>query len=197
VDKTQLKLILESLLFVLGEPTKIKKLAKILKVDFKKVKEELRELADDLKNNQRGVRILEKDEQVQMVSAPEANDWVEKIFKNDLQEDLSRTALETLAIIAYRGPITRAQIEFIRGVNSSFIIRNLLIRGLIERATNPQDARSYVYKISFDFLKKMGLEKVEDLPEYEKFSKDERVMEEINLDLSADKQKNVKLKSYE
>ncbi len=197
MDKTQLKLILESLLFVLGEPTKIKKLAKILKVDFKKVKEELRELADDLKNNQRGVRILEKDEQVQMVSAPEANDWVEKIFKNDLQEDLSRTALETLAIIAYRGPITRAQIEFIRGVNSSFIIRNLLIRGLIERATNPQDARSYVYKISFDFLKKMGLEKVEDLPEYEKFSKDERVMEEINLDLSADKQKNVKLKSYE
>ena len=186
MDQTQLKLILESLLFTLGEPIKIKKLAKILKVDLKKVEQTIKELADDLKNNQRGLRILKKEDQIQMVTAPEANDWVEKIFKSELQEDLSRASLETLAIIAYRGPITRAQIDFIRGVNSSFIVRNLLIRGLVERITNPQDARSYVYKISFDFLKKMGLEKVEDLPEYEKFSKDARVMEEINPDLSAE-----------
>ncbi len=182
MNKTQLKLILESLLFTLGEPVKIKKLAKILKADLKKVEQAVEELADDLKNNQRGLRILKKEDQIQMVTAPEANDWVEKIFKSELQEDLSRASLETLAIIAYRGPITRAQIDFIRGVNSSFIVRNLLIRGLVERITNPQDARSYVYKISFDFLKKMGLEKVEDLPEYEKFSKDERIMEEINLE---------------
>ena len=184
MDQIQLKLILESLLFTLGEPIKIKKLAKILKADLKKVEQTVEELADDLKNNQRGLRILKKEDQVQMVTAPEANDWVEKIFKSELQEDLSRASLETLAIIAYRGPITRAQVDFIRGVNSSFIVRNLLIRGLVERITNPQDARSYVYKISFDFLKKMGLEKVNDLPEYEKFSKDERVMEEINPDLS-------------
>ena len=79
--------------------------------------------------------------------------------------------METIAIIAYKGPLTRLDIEYVRGVNSSFIIRNLLMRGLVERVENPKDARSYLYKVSFDFLKHLGVTGIEDLPQYQEFKK--------------------------
>ena len=90
-------------------------------------------------------------------------------MKSEFSEELSRAAIETAAIIAYQGPITRAEIEYVRGVNSSFILRGLLMRGLVERIENPKDARSYLYRISFDFLKHLGLTKIEDLPQYQEF----------------------------
>jgi len=96
---------------------------------------------------------------------------VHKLVKNDLEEDLSRATLEVLAVVAYRGPISRAQIEEVRGVNCSFTLRNLLMRGLVERVENPNDSRSYLYKISFDFLKHLGLGNVKELPNYEELEK--------------------------
>ena len=115
------------------------------------------------------VSIIEKNNCFQMVSNPENAPYVEKFIKDDLQEDLTPTSLEVLAIIAYKGPITRVEIEEIRGINSSYTLRNLLIRGLIERKPHPEDARTYLYEISFDFLRKLGLSSVDQLPEYKKF----------------------------
>ena len=77
--------------------------------------------------------------------------------------------METLSIVTYAGPMTRAELEYIRGVNSSFTMRNLLIRGLIERYPDPKRTNVFIYKPSFDLLKHIGISKVEDLPEYEKF----------------------------
>ena len=159
-----LKSIIESLLFVSGEPIKIKRLAKLCKVAVGEVENALMELQNEYRS--RGLRILKKESRVQMITAPEVAQYTQKLIKKELQEDLSRASLETLAVIAYRGPISRAQIEDVRGVNSSFILRKLLIRGLIERIINPKSKRSYLYRISFDFLKRLGIEKIENLPDY-------------------------------
>ena len=80
--------------------------------------------------------------------------------------------METLSIILYQGPISRSDIDYIRGVNSQFILRNLLIRGLIERIDNPNDARSFLYKVSINLLANLGINKIEELPEYEQVKKD-------------------------
>lgn len=160
-----LKSIIESLLFVSGEPIKIKKLAKLCNKAIPEVENAIMGLQNEYRR--RGLRILKKDKKAQMVTAPEAASYTQKLIKNELQEDLSRASLETLAVIAYRGPISRVKIEDIRGVNSSFILRKLLIRGLVERVTNPKNTRSYLYRISFDFLKRLGIERTEDLPEYD------------------------------
>lgn len=160
-----LQSIIESLLFVSGEPVKIKKLVKITGALKPEVENALMLIGADFKN--RGFRLIKNSNEAQIVTAPENSKFVNKLIKSDTRENLSEASLETLAVIAYRGPATRAQIENIRGVNCSFILRNLLIRGLVERMDNLKDSRSYLYKITFDFMKKMGIEKIEDLPKYQ------------------------------
>lgn len=167
MDQSKLKSIIESVLFVSGAPISIKKISKIIKVKNSEIEKAVEALSDNYKEENRGICILRKEDKIQLVSTPSNSEYVGKFTKSNLQEDLSPASLETLAVVSYRGPITRFGIEEIRGVNSSFILRNLLIRGLIERTENPNDTRSYLYKISFDFLKKLGIEKIEDLPDYE------------------------------
>ncbi len=174
---TDLKPALESILFAYGEPISAEKLAKIVKAKKDDVFSALKELSKDYEN--RGLALLEKDGQYQLGSRPAYTRYIEELVKEEFAEELSRAALETVAIIAYKGPLTRAQIEYVRGVNSSFTLRNLLMRGLVERIDNPQDARSYLYKVSFDFLKHLGLTKLEELPRYEEFKKEKiEVLEE-------------------
>lgn len=171
------KSIIESILFAYGEPLSLEKLTKLTKVKKEDVEEALNALAKEYAG--RGLVILEKDGEYQMGSNPASARYVEDLVKNEFAEELSRAAVETIAIIAYKGPLTRAKIEYVRGVNSSFTLRNLLMRGLVERIENPKDARSYLYKVSFDFLRHLGLAKLEDLPQYEEFRKEKiEVLEE-------------------
>jgi len=163
-----MKSILESILFSIGEPISIEKLVKTLEKNKDAVKKIINDLENDYQKENRGLRIIKKGEKIQLVSSPKNSQYIERLIKNELQEDLTPASLEALAIVAYRGPITRAEIEEIRGVNCSYILRNLLIRGLIERKGLPEDARAYIYEISFDFLKKLGLSSIEELPEYKK-----------------------------
>mgnify|MGYP001575748032 CR=1 FL=1 len=162
-----LKSVVESILFIYGEPIALEKLVKIAKSEKEEVTKALDELKKEYKT--RGLTILEKDELYQFGSNPDNTKYIEELVKNEFNEELSRAAIETMAIIAYKGPLTRLEIEYVRGVNSSFIIRNLLMRGLVERIENPKDARSYLYKISFDFLKHLGITHIEDLPQYQEF----------------------------
>lgn len=158
---------LESLLFVSGEPMSFKKLAKIIPQKEEDLKLSAESLAKKYSEKNGGLRILIKDDKIQMTTAGENSEFVETFLKADIEGELSKAALEVLSIVAYRGPIARSEIENIRGVNCSFTLRHLLIRGLIEKINNPKDARAYLYRISFDFLKNLGVEKVEDLPKYE------------------------------
>ena len=165
-----LKQKIEAVLFVAGEPLGIEKLSKILKSDREKVEKALDEFSRDLET--RGIRLLEKDGKYSLATAPEASQEVEEFLHEELGEELSRVALETLSIIVYKGPIARAEIDYIRGVNSAFTLRNLLVRGVVERESNPKDARSFLYTPSFDFLKYMGIKKLEKLPGFEEFRKE-------------------------
>ncbi len=162
----KLKSVIESILFSVGEPISIEKLAKTLRKEMPEISQALQELKSYYQNHHTGLRIISKHNKIQLVSAPENSQYIEKLVKSDLQQELTPASLETLAIIAYKGPTTRAEIEEIRGVNSSFILRNLLIRGLIEKKGNPDDYRSYIYDISFNFLKKLGLKSRQELPQY-------------------------------
>lgn len=162
------KNIIEALIFVSGEPVNLKKIKEKLSIN----EQDLRTVIDELKNDYtaRGINILEFENSVEMVTSSDVSVSLSDFIKSELQEDLSQAALETLAIIAYMGPVGRARMEDIRGVNCVFILRNLLIRGLVRRENSPESARSFIYSVTSDFLKKLGIQSVKDLPEYGKYN---------------------------
>ncbi len=183
---------IESILFVTGEPISIEKLKKILNATKEDIKNALEKLKTDYAD--RGIVLIQKENEWQFATAPTNTEIIEKMVKSEFTEELSRAALETLTIIAYRGPMTRARIEYIRGVNSVFTLRNLLMRGLIERVENPKDARSYLYSVSFDFMKTLGITKLEELPQYEELKKK---AEEITTSFEALEEKTVHVTNHE
>ena len=164
------KSILEALLFSHGEPLSIKKISALLGKKEEEILSILGELRSDYR--ERGLTLMEKNGEWQMGTNPEYAEYVEKLVKSEFSEELSRAGLETIAVVVYKGPLTRAKIEFIRGVNSSFTLRNLMLRGLVERVENPKDARSYLYRVSFEFLKYLGITSVEELPRFSEFQKE-------------------------
>lgn len=187
MEQDKLQSAIESILFVSGEPVKKNKLLKILGIQVESLEEALKTLVEKYNQAQSGLTILAKGEEIQLVSKPENTEFVENLVKNELQDSLSNAAMEVVSIIAYRGPISKAEIEQIRGVNCSYTLRNLLLRGLIERNDNPRDNRGWVYSISFDFLKKLGVSDVKKLPQYDILSVDSRitsVIESNNPDIS-------------
>lgn len=182
MEAEKLQSIIESILFVSGEPIKLAKLAKITGVELEKVELALEVLGSRYASLESGLSLLRKGDEVQLASKPENAESVESLVKSELADSLSNPAVEVVSIIAYRGPISKTEIEAIRGVNCSYTLRNLLLRGLIERSDNPRDSRGYVYSISFDFLKKLGLESVKNLPQYGILSVDERIKSIVEND---------------
>lgn len=104
--------------------------------------------------------------EVELRTSPDAAECVEAVRKEELSRDIGKAGLETLAIVLYKGPSTRSQIDFIRGVNSSHILRMLTMRGFVRRIDNPDDERSYLYEPTTDLLAALGARKAEDVPEY-------------------------------
>ncbi|MFA5962149.1 MAG: SMC-Scp complex subunit ScpB [Parcubacteria group bacterium] len=166
----KIKSIIESILFVSGEPMKLLKLAKVSDATEAEVEEAIAKLNEDYAKG-RGLLIVRIKDELQLVTNPENAEFVAELVKSEIQENLSQAALEVLSIVAYRGPMTRAEIEAIRGVNCSFTIRALLIRGLMDRTENIKDNRRYIYSVSLDFLKKLGMDSVEKLPDWEVLNK--------------------------
>lgn len=162
---------LEALLFIYGEPMEVKKAANTLEVKPAEIEEAAKTLAQQMIDNKSGLAVVFYDGKIQLTTKPEFSSLLEKVVKSELNEALTPAGLETLSIVAYSAPVSRAEIDYIRGVNSTFILRNLLLRGLIDRENDPKRANAYIYKPSFDFLKHIGVSRVEDLPEFEKFSK--------------------------
>ena len=155
---------IEALLFFKSEPVTVSWLSKALEVSEGEVWEALRVLEGALQG--RGIQLIRKDDALIFGTNTLASELIEKIAKEELEKDLGRAALETLTIILYKGPISKTEIDYVRGVNSSFILRNLLIRGLVERMVNPHDGRSFLYRPSLDLFSFLGLSKREDLPQF-------------------------------
>lgn len=166
---------LETLLFAAGVPQGVERLAKTLGTDEATLHLALETLETKYHGVESGLMLIRLGNKVQLGTKGENAPLIERLRESELEEGLSRAALETLAVIAYRSPVTRADIDAIRGVNSNFTLRYLLIRGLIEREGNPLDARGYIYRPTFDFLKTLGMEKITDMPEYDVLSRDERL----------------------
>lgn len=158
-----LKAGIESLLFVANEPVAIERLAATLEADGEQVEEALQALVSEYAG--RGIRLQRIGRHVQMVTAPDAADLVRRFLGLELGSKLSPAAMETLAITAYRQPVTRAEIEAVRGVNSDSVLRTLLHRGLIEEQDRlDQPGRPIVYGTTFEFLQQFGLVSLEQLP---------------------------------
>lgn len=162
----EVALLVESLLFVAPEAVKISNLGDALDETPERIEEALAELSAG--QSARGVRIQRLGERVQLVTAPEAAEAVERFLGLDLTTKLSPAALETLAIIAYRQPATRAQIDELRGVASDGVLRTLIHRGLVEQGDRLEQAgRPFQFRTTFDFLQHFGLQSLDDLPALE------------------------------
>ena len=156
---------IEAILFWKGEPVSLKKLSEILHVEQSEIKESVEKLKENLKG--RGIVLIENDGELALGTAPELSDLIENLQKEELNKELSKATLETLSIVLYKNGATRGEIDYIRGVNSSFTLRALSVRGLVEKISDPKDNRRYIYKPSFDLLSFMGVKSIEELPEYE------------------------------
>lgn len=155
---------IEGLLFYKGEDVEIKKLAELLKVSDEDIKEALNQLEISLKN--RGLVLVRKNDSVVLGITSELSSLIESIRKDEISKDLSKASLDTLSIILYKNEISRSEIDYIRGVNSSFILRNLIVRGLIERIIDSKDSRKLLYRPTFETLAYLGITSIDQLPNY-------------------------------
>ena len=155
---------IEGLLFYKGEDVTINKLAELLKVSKEEIEESLKKL--ELSLTSRGLVLVRKDDAVVLGISSELSSLIEGIRKDEITKELSKASLDTLSIILYRNGVSRSEIDYIRGVNSSFILRNLLVRGLIEKITDKKDSRRLLYHPTFDTLSFMGITSIDQLPNY-------------------------------
>jgi segregation and condensation protein B len=156
---------IEAILFFKGEPVSLKKLGEILKVSPGEMLEAIANLKASLES--RGITLVENNNEFTLATAPKFGQLIEDLQKEELNKDLSKASLETLSIVLYKGGASRAEIDYIRGVNSSFTLRGLSVRGLVEKTTDAKDSRRYIYKPSFDTLSYLGVSSVEELPEWQ------------------------------
>ncbi len=185
-----LKSKIESLLFVASRPLGLKKICELAGGEKEEVKKFLAELMDECEKSKRGVQVMEIDGEYQMSTSSESSKMVKDFLKDEMTGELTRPALETLTIVAYRGPIVKSDLEQIRGVNCSLILRNLMIKGLVE-SKNSDKGGEPLYNITFDFMRFLGIAKVSDLPDYEKLSKSEILEKILNLSNDAPVQDKV------
>ena len=155
---------IEALLFYKGDAVSVHFLIETLKLSDHEVREGLHLLEKDLTD--RGTKLLWNDDEVMLGTTPAMGPLIESLIKEELSKDLGKAGLETLAIVLYRGPVARSEVNYIRGVNSNYILRSLLVRGLIEKDES-SSTRSTVYRPTFELLSYLGVSKVEDLPEYQ------------------------------
>jgi segregation and condensation protein B len=163
--EADLPAVLESLLFVAPSPTPVARLAQVLAATQEAVEAALARLAAMYVEDRRGLRLLRKGDRVHLTSAPEAAAYIERFLGLDLSTRLSQAALETLAVIAYRQPLTRAEIEAVRGVNCDGVLRTLITRELVESVGRLEQAgRPFLYGTTVQFLQYFGLESLDRLP---------------------------------
>jgi len=170
---------IEAILLFKNEPISFRELSKIFSVTSEDIKEAVKNLKIFYEN--RGIVLVDNGEELIFGTHPQTSELIEKLQKDEISRDLGRAGLETLSIILYRGPISRREIDYIRGVNSGFIIRNLLIRGLIERSESEAGERSFSYKATLELLRFLGIKNRQELPNFETAFKKIEEFKESNI----------------
>lgn len=175
---------IEGVLFYKAVPMKKTSLCKLFDVEMEVLLPALQTLKENLAS--RAIKLTESDSEVQLVTAPELDELIESIRKDEMKRDIGKAGAETLAIVLYKGPISRAEIDRIRGVNSSFILRNLLVRGLVEREA---EKNSSVFRATTLLLSHLGITHKMELPNYaqaldqlEQFEKQQQEQETVSYE---------------
>ena len=165
----ELKGVLEGILFVSGdEGLSLEEIKKLLDIDDDELKEIILSLQNDYRSIERGIKIEVLGSSLKLVTKKEHKEYYQKLFNNEQSETLSQSSLETLAIIAYNEPITRNQIDEIRGVNSSYVLRKLSLKGLVEeKGRSELPGKPILYGVTNQFLDYFGLQTIDDLPKLE------------------------------
>lgn len=177
---------IEALLFAAAKPLTVKKLAEFLEVTLKEIESALESIIVRLHTDSSGLRIVRTGNEVQIMTTPEAAKLVRDFLKDETTGELTKPQLETLTVIAYRQPITKPELEAIRGVNCSLIIRNLMMRGLVE-VEEIKEKPLPVYRVTHDFLRFLGLTDIKELPDFEKLRADEHVERVLEQSVIGDK----------
>lgn len=170
---------IEAILFYKNEPISVKEIGKILDKSEEEVREGLEKLKKNLEES--SLTLLENDNLFSLATKSEYSDIIEKIAKEEISGELSKAALETLSIILYREGASRREIDYIRGVNSNFILRSLTLRGLVEKDQD-KDGRIFIYKPSLELLAHLGVDSVKGLPKFEDIQKELKTIENENVD---------------
>ena len=192
MEMTQLQRAIEAILFAAGERVEVSRLSMALEVDEKDIIEAADALADALSFERRGIRILRLDKGYQMVSSGEMAEYVTKALETRKPPKLSSSQLEALTIIAYYQPATKAMVEQIRGVDSSYSVSALINKKLIEEAGRLNvPGRPIQYRTTPDFLRTFGLSSLEELPAIEKINFGEPIQEEAVSQEAAEQQSPV------
>lgn len=166
----------ESILFISSKPMKIKELAKLCNRTKDEIEVALESLRNKYNEQESGINILINQQEVQMVSNPKYKKLIEGLIKEEIISEITQPQLEALTIICYRGPITKLDLEQIRAVNCSLILRNLLIKGLIE-VEEDKIIDNNKYRASLKLIKHLGINSLEELPDYDRLSKSESLDE--------------------
>jgi len=171
MDEGKIKGIVEALLFVSERPLSLDRIRDILEDKEKEgIKEVISKLKSEYEEKDKGIRLVEVAGGYQLVTNPEYSEFLKKFYQKTKAERLTSASLETLAIIAYKQPVTKLDIESIRGVDASGILKNLLEKGLICIAGRKDTlGRPFVYRTTRQFLEHFGLKSLDELPKIEEF----------------------------
>ena len=166
MDKTEQKAVLEAVLFTMGEAVDTERLSAVLEIDKKETRELLLEMKEDYDKENRGITLMELEDSFQMCTKPEMYEYLIKIAKTPRKYVLTDTLLETLSIIAYKQPITRAEIERVRGVSCDHAVNRLMEFGLItEIGRMDAPGKPLLFGTTEEFLRCFGVKSLEELPE--------------------------------
>lgn len=173
-----LKKSIEAILFVAGSPVSLNELKKSLEVEEQDILNSIEELKIEMTD--RGVILTESNKTYQLATHPDVSPYIKNYLQAQLREKLTEAALETLSIIAYKQPVSRAEIEAIRGVNCQYVLRLLSQRGLIEKTHSSTDARVLLYQTTHEFLHHLGLKDIKELPDFDEISKNINLPQSLN-----------------
>ena len=181
---------IESVLFVSSRPLSYKRLVEVTGAKKADIVEAVDALAQDYGSREgSGVVVLRNGEEVQLATSPEHAEMIKGFLKDETFGELTRPALETLTIVAYRGPMTKAELEQVRGINCSMILRNLLIRGLVETKEEARpEGQTTLYGVTFDLIRYLGIRQVSELPDYEALRSEENLKKLLETQVPEPKQ---------
>lgn len=182
MDIREIEAIIEGILFASGEPFPISRLAAILNIDNTDIEKISEKMADAYNFNRRGIRLIRLEDSLQLCSRGEYAEYIRRALETRKAPTLSPAALEVLAIVAYRQPVTKPYIEQVRGVDSSYTVTTLAERGLIEEAGRLDvPGRPILYRTTDHFLRSFGLSSISQLPQLNSLTEGDTGSEQLSL----------------